>query len=147
MSRPMIFDQVVTTGEHHIIADDADITPWSAVSIARWLALRGESGLADNVGVIVYADDDIAPLQPHLDAVPFVGVDFARFADGRGYSHARRLRTLWGYEGPIIAFGDVLRDQLLYMSRCGINGFYMREDQDLRASLAAFSLYTDHYQY
>ncbi|MBT9557670.1 MAG: DUF934 domain-containing protein, partial [Myxococcales bacterium] len=49
--------------------------------------------------------------------------------------------------GPIIAFGDVLRDQILYMSRVGINGFYMRDGQKLDESLAAFRLYSAYYQY
>ena len=102
---------------------------------------------ATDVGVIVQGPDDIAPLQPHLDAVPFIALRYPVFSDGRSYSHAYRLRKTWKYAGPLIAFGDVLRDQLLYMSRCGIDGFYLRQDQNLEACLAAFQLYSAYYQY
>ena len=70
----------------------------------------------------------------------------ARAAAEQADPAARRFLFV-GYDGTILAFGDVLRDQLLYMSRCGINGFYLRSDQDPQTCLAAFDLYTTHYQY
>ena len=57
------------------------------------------------------------------------------------------MRALWGYDGLLLAYGDVQRDQLLNMARCGINGFYMRSEQDLEESLKAFSTYSVTYQY
>ena len=36
------------------------------------------------------------------------------------------------------AIGDVLRDQLLYLRRCGFDAFALREDQDAEAALGAF---------
>ena len=82
-------------------------------------------------------------LKASAHSLSFVAIHFPKFADGRGYSHAKRVRAIWGYEGVIVAFGDVLRDQLFYMHQCGINAFYMREDQNLQASLAAFNLYSN----
>jgi uncharacterized protein (DUF934 family) len=118
-----------------------------ALPLTEWLQGCDIEGSVDNVGVIIEGDERIESLQPHLERVPFVALHLPKWTDGRIYSHARRIRTLWKYEGVILVFGDVLRDQLLYLSRSGVNGFYMREDQDLQASLRAFSLYTDHYQY
>ncbi len=47
--------------------------------------------------------------------------------DGRAYSQARVLRERYAYlPGEIRAQGDVLRDQLFHMSRCGINAFELR---------------------
>ena len=76
-------------------------------------------------------DQNVDSLAPHLQRASFVAISFPKFGDGRGYSHARRLRKNHGYEGMILGFGDVLRDQLMHMHRCGINGLYLREDQDL----------------
>ena len=42
--------------------------------------------------------------------------------------------------------GDVLRDQLFYLSRCGFDAFDLRADQDLQAALAAFDDFSDAYQ-
>ena len=68
-------------------------------------------------------------------------------ADGRCYSHARRIRAFWGFGGVLLAFGDVQRDQIVYMHRCGVNAFYPRADQDIRACMQAFELYSSFYQY
>ena len=127
--------------------DDAQAAAGRAIPLARWLTLHEEGADLAETGVILRGDSDPAPLAVHLDALAFVAVAFPKFADGRGYSHARRLRALWSYDGPIVAFGDVLRDQLHYMERSGINGFLLRSDQDPRACLAAFSLYSSPYQY
>lgn len=44
------------------------------------------------------------------------------------------------------AIGDVLRDQLLYMSRCGFDAFAVRADKDIRDALNAFTEFTQRYQ-
>ena len=138
MSSEMILDGAVVPARF-------DLSPEAeqALPLAQWL----ESGPPEGVGVILEGADSIDALQAALDELPFVALHLPRYTDGRIYSHARRLRELWGYQGVILVFGDVLRDQLFYMHRCGINAFYMREDQDLHASLAAFSLYSENYQY
>jgi len=48
--------------------------------------------------------------------------------------------------GEIRAVGDVLRDQLLYMSRCGINAFVVRADRDAKDALRVFDELTVRYQ-
>ena len=132
--------------EGEVLPARFDLSPESeeALPLAQWLERRAS---LEGVGVIVEGADSIDALQTLLRELPFVALHLARYTDGRIYSHARRLRELWGYQGVILVFGDVLRDQIFYMSRCGINAFYMREDQDLHASLAAFSLYSENYQY
>jgi uncharacterized protein (DUF934 family) len=118
------------------------IVPW-----ATWLLAhqRGED-LAE-VGVLFPNDKDVAELTPHLGALPVVALHFPRFQDGRAYTQARKLTHLLGYRGVVLATGDVLRDQVLYMSRVGFNAFHLREDQDAAATLNAFRLYSAFYQY
>jgi uncharacterized protein (DUF934 family) len=58
------------------------------------------------------------------DRHPFSGVH-----DGRGYSLARLLRGRHGYAGELRAVGDVLRDQLYFLQRCGFDSFALRADQ------------------
>lgn len=130
------------TGED-VVEPAADTAiPW-----AQWQARAAAGADLTGLGVILEGDTDIRELQTHLDLLPFVALHVPKFTDGRCYSHARRLRALWGYKGTLLVFGDVLRDQLAYMARVGINAFYMRADQNLQGSLEAFSLYTDYYQY
>ena len=49
-------------------------------------------------------------------------------------------------EGELRAVGDVLRDQLFFMQRCGINSFQLREDKDMQDALNAFTELSVKYQ-
>jgi uncharacterized protein (DUF934 family) len=82
----------------------------------------------------------------YLDRLPLVALNFPEFKDGRPYSSARELRQRWRYQGEIRAVGDVLRDQLFFMKRCGFDAFLLREDQNLDAALSAFHDFQDAYQ-
>ena len=79
----------------------------------------------------------------HLSWSP---VNFPQFTDGRGYSIARLLRERYGWRGELRAIGDVLRDQLFYLSRCGFDAFALRDDQDPHAALTAFDDFSEAYQ-
>jgi uncharacterized protein (DUF934 family) len=56
------------------------------------------------------------------------------------------LRRRLGYKGELRAVGDVARDQLFYMARCGFDGFALRPDQDPDDALKAFADFSDAYQ-
>ncbi|MDP2286790.1 MAG: DUF934 domain-containing protein [Pseudohongiella sp.] len=81
-----------------------------------------------------------------LDKLALVALNFPEFKDGRPYSIARELRQRFAYTGEIRAIGDVLRDQLFFMRRCGFNAFALRDDQDIDVALTAFNDFTDAYQ-
>ncbi|NUN14099.1 MAG: DUF934 domain-containing protein [Myxococcales bacterium] len=150
MRTEMILDRQVVPARFNIVEHvngDFPTTPDTAIPQKDWLRLRNEGMDVRALGVIVCGDEDIAALEPVIHEATFVALRLPKFSDGRIYSHAYRIRTLWNYRGTILVYGDVLRDQLLYLSRVGINGFYMRSDQDLAASLSAFSLYSEFWQY
>jgi uncharacterized protein (DUF934 family) len=66
--------------------------------------------------------EDARVLIPYLDRLTLVEIAFPKFRDGRGYSSARILREA-GYAGEMRAQGDVLVDQIVYMTRCGFDSF------------------------
>lgn len=109
-----------------------------SIYLAQAAALAGRQAA---VGVLLGPDDDPEALLPHLDRLPLIAVNFPAFADGRGYSTGRLLRSRYGFAGELRAVGDILRDQLYFLGRCGFNAFALREDQDLEAALAAFGDY------
>jgi uncharacterized protein (DUF934 family) len=57
-----------------------------------------------------------------------VALEFPKFSDGRAFSYARLLRERYGYQGEVRAVGEVLRDLLLYMHRCGFNAYQVDRD-------------------
>jgi uncharacterized protein (DUF934 family) len=125
-------------------ADDlatAGIAPGDViVSLARWLRDH-EQLLArgTRVGVRLDPDGDLdALIGCELHELWLVEMPFASFAEGRGYSQARLLRSRHDFHGDIRASGDVSRDRLAFMERCGFNEFALPEGRDLGAALRAF---------
>lgn len=147
--RRIIRDRLIVPDDWAELADDA--APAEAgrfiVSFKRW---RGErqaleaSGLA--VGVRIANTEDIGQVWAELSQRPLIALEWPKFADGRAFTQARLLRTRFGYAGELRAVGDVARDQMFYMQRCGINAFVPRPDQDLDGCLAALSDFSAAYQ-
>jgi len=109
-----------------LIADDEAADVASVLGFER--ALRDlAAGAADHVGVRILVGQDVRELAPWLDRIALIEVDFPRYRDGRGYSTARILRQDLGYAGPLRAVGDVLRDQLFLMLRCGFDQFLVKD--------------------
>lgn len=100
----------------------------------------------DDTGVWVAADEDPAELGQVVGSLGVIALHFPAFTDGRGLSHAATLRTRLGFEGEIRAFGDVRRDQMEQMLRCGINAFVLPEGANLAAALEGLKLFSHSYQ-
>ncbi len=98
------------------------------------------------VGVRLGAGDDLDEIVDDLDSIALVALAFGSFTEGRAYTHARRLRERHGYRGEIRALGDVSRDRLAFMERCGFNAFELRSDCGLQDALNAFGEISDVYQ-
>lgn len=96
--------------------------------------------------VWISPDDDFEPSVSRLGTLDMIAIDFPVFRDGRGYSIAKLLRTRYGWKGELRAVGDVLRDQLNYMRRCGFNAFAIRADKDIEDAMTSFGFYTVTYQ-
>jgi len=81
-----------------------------------------------------------------LHSLGLIALNFPVFSDGRAYSSARELRDNFMFKGELRAIGDVLRDQLFYMARCGFDAFALREDQNIDKALKAFDDFRECYQ-
>lgn len=115
--------------------------------LAVWLARKAElQARINTIGVWLDADEGPEALAGDLDDLPLIGVNFPKFADGRGYSTARLLRERYGYVGEVRALGDVLHDQLFFMKRCGFDAYAVRQDKDIEAALAGLAVFGETYQ-
>lgn len=108
-------------------------------------ALSELDGLNGHYGVRINPADDVRLLEPFMAKITLVEVTFPGFRDGRGYSTARILRES-GYTGVIRAVGDVLRDQLFHMLRCGFDEFLVKDKDPAGAIAAAKSRFGTFYQ-
>ena len=73
-----------------------------------------------DLGVHVENDVDTAALGPLFGRIALISVAFPSFADGRGFSIARRLRDM-GFKGRLRATGAVIADQFAYLMACGFD--------------------------
>lgn len=64
--------------------------------------------------------DDPTALTPYLADLRLIRIDFPSFADGRGFTLARRLRMM-GFKGRLRARGHVLADQYAMARRVGFD--------------------------
>jgi len=75
-----------------------------------------------------------------------VAVSFKKNVDGRGFSMARLLRERYGYQGEIRAIGEIIRDQLYLLQRCGFNAFEFGAEVDLAEARKSLADFSDAYQ-
>ncbi len=73
---------------------------------------------------------DPGALPDEIATVGLIRVEFAGFADGRGFGLARRLR-LMGYPGRLRTRGDLIADQYAMARRAGF------DEVEISAELAA----------
>ena len=111
-----------------------------------WLEGGFDAAAFEAVGVWVPNDTVFDQQAEKLAELPVVAIDFPAFTDGRGYTLARQLRERFGYTGELRAIGDVLQDQLYFMSRCGFNSYAVREDNSIEEALTARKPFSNAYQ-
>ena len=98
------------------------------------------------IAICIHGEDAIEEVVGDLQYFQLIALDFPAFKDGRNYSHARLLRDRYGYRGELRAVGDVLRDQLFFLRRCGFDSFQIREDKDINDAIRGFSDFSVTYQ-
>ena len=117
--------EVIADPWQHMAAGEA-VPPTGPVVVPfeRWKAER-EVLLARNtpLGVRLPNAQNVGELAADLGRLELIVLEFPKFVDGRAFSQARVLRERYRYRGELRATGDVLRDQLQFMQRCGFDAF------------------------
>lgn len=123
---------IIKHGKVSALPEDEGIVP-----LAQW---QGEPK------VLLDTSADPHLLAGHIGQLSVIAVDFPQFTDGRGYSIARLLRERFGFKGELRAVGEVLRDNLFYLSRCGFDSFVLSDQSRIDEALEALSTFSDAYQ-
>lgn len=142
----VIKDKRVVDDAWHLVQDDEATDAHAIVSLSRWNADHAALLAAGTpVGVVLRSNESPNDVTDR-DKLPLIAVDFPAFTDGRGYSTARMLRSRLHYKGEIRAIGDVMRDEMFLMSRCGIDSFAVKAGKDIAKALGAFEDFSVTYQ-
>lgn len=101
-------------------ADLADLAV--IVGKARFLAER-EALVVRNapLGLLLQPGEGLEEIEADLDRFAVIALAFPKFNDGRSYSTARLLRERHGFAGELRATGNILRDQVNSLHRCGFD--------------------------
>ena len=142
-NRELIDDHWVYLNADEPVPVGTDVVVPLATFLADTAALLARG---DRIGVRIEPGEGIADLVPHLAHIALVAVHFPAFHDGRGLSYARELRERHRYVGEIRAIGDVNRDQLHDMYRCGINAFDVKEGTSIVGALIGLDDFSTGYQ-
>jgi uncharacterized protein (DUF934 family) len=119
---------------------DGEPLPANALAIVskqRYLAERAAfDAWPGRLGLVLETADTLDGLEGALERFATIVLRFARYADGRPYSLAHRLRHRLGYRGELRAAGDVLQDQIVFMLRGGFDALEISHS-GTRAALRA----------
>tara|TARA_R110001592_G_scaffold88520_1_gene260672 strand:+ start:6377 stop:6862 length:486 start_codon:yes stop_codon:yes gene_type:complete len=129
-------------------ADFSDSIENKAVLVPLVRFLENPELVIGNAQAGVWLESGQGPerLEPFIEQLALIAINFPKFVDGRGYSYARILRDRYNYQGELRAIGDVLHDQLFYLKRCGFDSFAVREDKDIEVAKTGFTDFTETYQ-
>ncbi|MEO1330938.1 MAG: DUF934 domain-containing protein [Pseudomonadota bacterium] len=111
---PLIHDEAIAAGA---FAED----PIEAGTLLGAEEIGAEEiGAGDGLLIEIDGGADLEALIPAFDRIALISVCFPSFADGRGFSVARRLRR-YGFEGRLRASGHVIVDQYAFARECGFD--------------------------
>lgn len=121
--------------------------PQLIVPLQLWLAHKDAlRASGKSLGVWLDSEESVNAIAADLPQLPLIALNFPVFTDGRNYSNATRLHQHYRYGGEIRAIGDVLRDQLFYLRRCGFSTFDLRDSVKLEDAQKALQDFHDSYQ-
>lgn len=106
-----------------------------------WAALNGLEAGAEASALRVPGETPVAELEPYLDRLSLIAVEFGGVRDGRGFSLGTILRGR-GYAGELRAAGDLIADHAPLLARCGFNSVELpqaSERDEWERAAASFS--------
>ncbi len=123
----VVKDRRIVDDSWHLVADGEAADANAIVSLERWNS-ESEALLASAapIGVVLRSHQSPDDLNG-LNRLALIAVDFPAFTDGR-------------------AVGDVMRDEMFLMSRCGIDSFAVKPGKDIEKALSAFDDFSVSYQ-
>ncbi len=139
--------QIIEDSWRHITDEEEIGSGNITVSLPRWIkeknTLLAHQG---KVGIRISPADKIEDISADLNNISLVAVELPVFTDGRAFSHARLLRSRYGYEGEIRAIGKYIPDQVFYLHRVGVNAFELENTEELPLALSTLNDFTVEYQ-
>ena len=105
------------------ISSRKGVANWRIAAGGRWQTIIKPKARCDQLsgkpGFSLSTNDDLLAAD-HIAMLFSIAIVFLVFSDGRGFTHARRLRTAFGFTGALFADGHIIPDQADYLFRCAL---------------------------
>ncbi|CAH1660497.1 MULTISPECIES: DUF934 domain-containing protein [unclassified Chelatococcus] len=106
------------------LADDVAVPADRSVIVSKTRYLAERDALAGRnapLGLLLQPGEGLEEIEADLPRFAVIALAFPKFNDGRSYSTARLLRERHGFAGELRAIGNILRDQVNSLHRCGFD--------------------------
>ena len=136
----LIKDKQVTQDSWVYIVDETPAeVDFIIVSLARWRQERNELSKIKHLGLRLESDVELDEISSDLSHFQVIELYIPVFTDGRAFTHARLLRSRYGYTGDIRASGDFMRDQVFYLNRVGVSSFELNDQDNAQQVIQSMS--------
>jgi len=137
---PLIRATGVVDDPWRLVPDEEPLPDAGAVivTLARWQANRDQLAARPTaLGLRLKSDQPPSLIAGDVERFDVIALEFPKFTNGRAYSSARLLRERYGFRGELRAVGNVLRDQLAFMRRCGFDTYEIPPQVDAAAWISS----------
>lgn len=110
-------------------------SPFSILPLQAFVNLSECPVEPRRIGAWFGADIEPTCLTQTILNLPLLCIDITDFNDGRIFSLAAMIKQQQGYQGELRACGNVLLEQLPYLSQCGIDSFSLADQCDWEYAL------------
>ena len=110
--------------EWQLAAEDAPLPTAGGIIVSKERFLSERNDLASRnapIGLLLQSGETLEGIEQDVQRFGVIVLDIPKYADGRAYSTARILRDRLEYRGELRAQGNVLRDQVNFLHRCGFD--------------------------
>ncbi len=120
--------------------EDPAVLPYNASSFSL-LPLQAFVNLSEcptelkRIGVWFSVDTEPTHITRAILKLPLLCIETTDFNDGRTFTLASIIKQQLGYQGELRASGNLLLEQLPYLSQCGIDSFSLPDQCDWEYAL------------
>ena len=144
LTREVLYkDGQIAANTFAVVSEDGSVPAGDVLLTAAQLDLLQH--ITGRKALFISADDSPEVNAYPLDQLDVIFVAFAAFTDGRGYSFAAHLRRQ-GFQGELRAVGDVFKDVLNYLKRCGFDSFVLKDGKDVAEAATGLNDFSVPYQ-
>ncbi len=143
----LIKDKQVIQDDWAYVSDNESLkADYNIVSVARWQQEKNGLTKSAHLGLRLESDIIIEELVADLSHFELIELFIPVFTDGRAYTHARLLRSRYGFTGDIRVSGDFMRDQVFYLNRVGVSSFELNDQDNVQEVIQSMGDFSVEYQ-